>query len=108
MEISTGRVALCVVYLDFQGLGGLLQSVVGTCSEVQGILFLVPLPGINELYAILDVSTVCSSLNCAFGCYHIALSSGAQRKSAFVAPHVCLIPRKYLLVKLRLPQTSNS
>ena len=55
-------------------------------SNAQGVLSLVPLPKLHELYVVLNGSTVYSSLDCSYGYYHIALLPEAQKKSAFVMP----------------------
>ena len=59
---------------------------VKTHSKTQGILSLVTLPKMDELYAILKCSTVYLSLGCTSGYHHIALSSKAQEKPAFITP----------------------
>ena len=59
---------------------------VKTHSKAQAVLSLVPLPKIDELYAILNGSTVYSSPNCTSGYHHITLSPEAQKKFAFIIP----------------------
>ena len=53
-------------------------------SKAEGVLFLVPLPKINMLYAMLNNSIVYSPLDCTFGYHHIVLSPEAHKKSTFV------------------------
>ncbi len=64
----------------------LLPTVQKAHSKAQGVLSLVPLPKIDELYARLKGSSVYSTLDCMQGYHHIGLSEEAQRKSAFVTP----------------------
>ena len=40
----------------------------------------------DELYAMPNGSTIYSSLDCTSGYHHIALSTEAQKKPAFVTP----------------------
>ena len=63
---------LCV---DYCALNSVLLPVVKVHSKAQGVLSFVPLPKINELYIILNGSTLYSSLGCTSGYHHIALST---------------------------------
>ena len=62
---------LCV---DYCTLNSLLPPAVKAHSKGKCIFSLVPLPKMNESYAMLNGSTVYSSLDCTSRYYHIALS----------------------------------
>ena len=64
----------------------LLAPVVKAHSKAQGVLILVPMSKVNELYAMLNGSTIYLAIDCASGYHHIALSPEAQRNLAFVIP----------------------
>ena len=49
-------------------LNSLLPPVVNAHSKVQGVLYLVPLPNIDESYAMINGSTVYFLLYCTSGC----------------------------------------
>ena len=68
-------------------MNSLLPPVVKTHSKATGIFSLVPLPKIDQLYAVLNGSAVHSSLDCISG-YHnvLLLSPEAEKKSAFATP----------------------
>ena len=70
----------------YQALNDLLPLVTKAHSKAKGVLTLVPLPKIDEMYAKLANSSIYSSLDSRSGYYHIALSVDSQRKSAFVTP----------------------
>ena len=72
---------LCV---DYRMLNSLLPMVKKAHSLAKGILSLIPLPKIDELYALLHGSTVFSTLDLRAGYHHIALDPESQKKSAFV------------------------
>ena len=55
-------------------------------SEAYDVHYLVHLPKIDELYAILNTYTVYYLLDCTSGYNDIALSPEAQRESTFVTP----------------------
>ena len=54
-------------------------------SKAKGILTLVPLPKIDEIYARLKDSTIYSTFDMRSGYYHMALSEKSRPKSAFVS-----------------------
>ena len=58
-------------------------------SKVKGVLTLVPLPKIDEIYAKLKGSFIFSTFDMRSGYHHVALSPESQAKSAFVigGPH---------------------
>ena len=67
-------------------LNSLLPPVVKAHSTGQGVLSLVPLPKMDELYPMLNGSTIYSSLDCTSEYHHFALTSKAQNKSVSVSP----------------------
>ena len=73
---------LCVI--NYHSLNSLFSAVVKAHSKVQGVLSMVPLAKIDGLYAMLNVSTVYSLLDCTSGYHPIVLSPGIQNKLAFV------------------------
>ena len=72
---------MCV---DYRMLNQLLPKVDKAHSKAKGVLTLVPLPKIDEIYAKLEGSTICSTFDMRSGHYHLELSSESQPKSAFV------------------------
>ena len=73
---------LCV---DYRALNSLLPPVKKAYSKAKGILTLVPLPKIDEIYARLKDSTIYSTFDMRGGYYHMALSEKSRPKSAFVS-----------------------
>ena len=80
------RRRLCV---DYQAINKLLPAVKKVGSNAKGVLTLVPLPKIDEIYAKLKGSSVYSTFDMRSGYYHMGLSAESQAKSAFVigGPH---------------------
>ena len=74
---------LCV---DYRALNGLLPPVQKAHSKAKGILSLVPLPKIDEIYARLQGSGVYTTLDMRSGYHHLVLSKKSRPKSAFVTP----------------------
>ena len=72
---------MCV---DYRMLNQLLPRVDKVHSKARGVLTLVPLPKIDEIYAKLEGSTIYSTFDMRSGYYHLELSSESQPKSAFV------------------------
>ena len=72
---------MCV---DYRMLNQLLPKVDKAHSKAKGVLTLVPLPKIDEIYAKLEGSTIYSTFDMRSGYYHLKLSSESQPKSAFV------------------------
>ena len=75
------RRRLCV---DYRALNNLLPTVQKVGSKAKGVLTLVPLPKIDEIYAKLKRSFIFSTFDMRSGYHHIALSPESQAKSAFV------------------------
>ena len=72
---------LCV---DYRALNSLIPPVTKAHSKAKGVLTLVPLPKIDEIYARLRGSTIYSALDMTSGYDHMKLSEEAKPKSAFV------------------------
>ena len=71
---------LCV---DYRAINSLLPPF----SKAKGILTLVPLPRIDEIYAHLKDSKIYSTFNMQSGYYHMVLSEESRPKSAFVSAY---------------------
>ena len=74
---------LCV---DDRVINSLLPKVNKAHSKAKGVLTLVPLPKIYEIYARLKGSTIYSSFDTRSGYHHMELSAKARPKSTFVTP----------------------
>ena len=74
---------LCV---DYRVINSLLPKVNKAHSKAKGVLTLVPLPKIDEIYARLKGSKVYSGFDARSGYHHMELSARARPKSAFVTP----------------------
>ena len=74
---------LCV---DYRVINRLLPKVNKAHSKAKGVLTLVPLPKIDEIYARLKGSKVYSGFDAQSGYHHMELSAKARPKSAFVTP----------------------
>ena len=75
------RRRMCV---DYHMLNQLLPKVDKAHSKAKGVLTLVPLPKIDEIYAKLEGSTIYSTFDMRSGYYHLELNQESQPKSAFV------------------------
>ena len=73
---------LCV---DYRALNSLLPPVKKAFSKAKGILTLVLLPKIDEIYARLKDSMIYSTFDMRSGYYHMVLSKESRPKSAFVS-----------------------
>ena len=62
------------LYVGYQALNKLLPLVTKAHSKSKGVLTLVPLPKIDEMYAKLAGSSIYSILDLRSGYYHIALA----------------------------------
>ena len=80
------RRRMCV---DYRMLNSLLPPVSKAHSKAKGIITLLPLPKIDEIYAQLQGSKIFSALDMRSGYFHIELSEEAKPKTAFVpgGPH---------------------
>ena len=74
---------LCV---DYRVINSLLPKVNKAHSKAKGVLTLVPLPKIDEIYARLKGSKVYSGFDARSGYHHMELSAKARPKSAFLTP----------------------
>ena len=72
---------LCV---DYRALNSLIPPVTKAHSKAKGVLTLVPLPKIDEIYARLRGATIFSALDMTSGYHHMELSEEAKPKSAFI------------------------
>ena len=75
---------LCV---DYRAINSLLPPVKKAFSKAKGILTLVPLPKIDEIYAHLKDSKIYSTFDMQSGYYHMVLSEESRPKSAFVSAY---------------------
>ena len=73
---------LCV---NYRALNSLLPPVKKAFSKAKGILTLVPLQKIDEIYARLQNSTIYSTFDMRSGYYHMVLSEKSRPKSAFIS-----------------------
>ena len=74
---------MCV---DYRALNKLLPPVKKAHSNAKGILSLVPLPKIDEIYACLRGSKVFSTLDMRSGYHHVEMTDEARPKTAFTLP----------------------
>ena len=72
---------LCV---DFRALSKLLPPVQKAFSNAKGILSLVPLPKIDDMYANLKGAKVFSALDFHSGYHHVELTADTRPKTAFM------------------------
>ena len=72
---------MCV---DYQILNSLLPCVEKAHSKAKGIVTLVPIPKIHEIYVKLEGSTIYSTFDMGSGYYHLEITLESQSKSAFV------------------------
>ena len=71
---------MCV---DYRALNKLLPPVKKAHSNAKGVLSLVPLPKIDEIYACLKGSKVFSTLDMCSGYHHVEMTEEARPKTAF-------------------------
>ena len=72
------------VCMDYHVLNSLLPCVDKAHLKAKGILTLVPIPKIDEIYAKLEGSTIYSTFDMHSGYYHLELTPESQSKLAFV------------------------
>ena len=75
---------LCV---DYRVVNSLLPPMKKAFSKAKGILTLVPLPKIDEIYARLKGLRIYSTFDMRSGYYHMVLSERARLKMAFVSSY---------------------
>ena len=75
---------LCV---DYRAINSLLPPVKKAFSKAKGVLTLVPLPKIDEIYAQLKGSNIYSTFDMRSRYYHMVLSEESRPKSAFVSTY---------------------
>ena len=75
---------LCV---DYRAINSLLPPVKKAFSKAKGILTLVPLPKIDEIYAHIKDFKIYSTFDMRSGYYHMVLSEKSRPKSAFVSAY---------------------
>ena len=72
--------------IDYRALNKLLPPVKKAHSNAKGVLSLVPLPKIDEIYACLKGSKVFSTLDMHSGYHHVEMTKKARPKTAFTLP----------------------
>ena len=75
---------LCV---DYRAINSLLPPVKKAFSRAKGVLTLVPLPKIDEIYTHLKDSKIYSTFDMQSGYYHMVLSEESRPKSVFVSAY---------------------
>ena len=75
---------LCV---DYGAVNSLLPPVKKAFSRAKGVLTLVPLPKIDEIYVRCKGSKIYSTFDMRSGYYHMVLSEKARLKTAFVSSY---------------------
>ena len=73
--------------MDYRAINSLLPPVKKAYSKAKGILALVPLPKIDEIYARLKDSKIYSTFDMQSGYYHMVLSEKSRPKSAFFSAY---------------------
>ena len=73
---------LCV---DYRAVNSLFPPVRKAFSKAKGVLILVPLPKIGEIYARLKGSKIYSTFDMRSGYYYMVLSEESRPKTAFVS-----------------------
>ena len=77
------RQRMCV---DFRKINDLQPQVRRVDSATSGNISLVPLPKIDEMYAVLCGAKIFTTLDLRSGYYHINLNEESKAKTAFVTP----------------------
>ena len=83
-KTSPGELPRRRMCVDYRMLNSLLPKVEKAHTKAKGVLTLVPIPKIDEIYAKLEGSTVYSTFDMRSGYYHLELTPESQPKSAFV------------------------
>ena len=71
--------------IDYRKINSLQQQI-KRADKSTGCLSLYPLPKIDEMFAKLNGSRIFSTIDLRSGYYHLGLTEGSRRKSAFVVP----------------------
>ena len=71
--------------MDYQAVNSLLPPVKKAFSKAKGVLTLVPLPKIDEIYAQLKGLKIYPTFGMRSGYYHMVLSEEPRPKTAFVS-----------------------
>ena len=74
------------MFIDDWALNKLLPPVKKAHSNAKGVLSLVHLPKIDEIYACLKGSKVFSTLDMHSGYHHVEMTKKARPKTAFTLP----------------------
>ena len=82
---APGELAKQRLCVDYRALNSLLPPVKKAFSKAKGVLTLVPLPKIDEIYARLKGSNIYSTFDMRSGYYHMVLSEKSTPKSAFIS-----------------------
>ena len=83
-KTAPGEPPRCHMCMDYRVLNSLLPHVDKAHSKAKGILTLVPILKIDEIYTKLEGSTIYSIFDMGSGYYHLELTPESQAKSAFV------------------------
>ena len=83
-KTSPGELPHRRMCVDYRMLNSLLPKVEKVHTKAKGVLTLVPIPKIDEIYAKLEGSMVYSTFDMINGYYHLELTPESQPKSAFV------------------------
>ena len=73
------------LHVDYWAVNSLLPPVKKAFSKAKGVLTLVPLPKIDEIYARLKGSKIYSIFDVRSGYYHMTLSEESRPKTPFVS-----------------------
>ena len=83
-KTAPGKPPRCHMCVDYHILNSLLPHVDKAHSKAKGILTLVLIPKIDEIYPRLEGSTIYSTFDMYSGYYHLELTPESPSKSAFV------------------------